>query len=203
MMAPTVVARCTFSSVATAPGNRCSGSGPPRQRSMPLAPHSHSTELLPPSERLVRSEVSRGSSGRPFSIAWRKAVLSSSAPSTLSPPRSRCRDVISSSEPRPTSRGFRRLVQPSSGCRSRKKPPARKRECPTLHLEHLWDRNITITTRLVDTVSTPMLLDVLRSRKIDPTLLITHRFKLDGILDAYEAFGHAADTGALKVIIAA
>jgi alcohol dehydrogenase len=72
-----------------------------------------------------------------------------------------------------------------------------------LHLEHLWDRNITITTRLVDTVSTPMLLDVLRSGKIDPTRLITHRFTLDGILDAYETFAHAADTRALKVIIAA
>jgi alcohol dehydrogenase len=72
-----------------------------------------------------------------------------------------------------------------------------------LHLENLWDRNITITTRLVDTVSTPMLLNSLRSRKLDPTLLITHRFTLDRILDAYETFGHAADTNALKVIIAA
>ena len=70
-----------------------------------------------------------------------------------------------------------------------------------LHLERLWDRNITITTRLVDTVSTPMLLNVLRSHKIDPKLLITHRFTLDKILDAYETFGHAADTRALKVII--
>ena len=72
-----------------------------------------------------------------------------------------------------------------------------------LHLENLWDRNITITTRLVDTVSTPMLLNSLRSHKIDPKLLITHRFKLDHILDAYETFGHAADTRALKVIIEA
>ena len=72
-----------------------------------------------------------------------------------------------------------------------------------LHLENLWDRNITITTRLVDTVSTPMLLNSLRSHKIDPKLLITHRFKLDRILDAYETFGHAADTHALKVIIEA
>lgn len=70
-----------------------------------------------------------------------------------------------------------------------------------LHLENLWDRNVTITTRLVDTVSTPMLLNTVRSRKIDPKLLITHRFKLDGILDAYETFAHAADTKALKVII--
>ncbi|MFJ1256018.1 zinc-dependent alcohol dehydrogenase family protein [Cupriavidus sp. CuC1] len=72
-----------------------------------------------------------------------------------------------------------------------------------LHLEHLWDRNITITTRLVDTISTPMLLSTVRSHKIDPKLLITHRFKLDQILDAYETFGNAADTRALKVIIEA
>jgi alcohol dehydrogenase len=72
-----------------------------------------------------------------------------------------------------------------------------------LHLENLWDRNITITTRLVDTVSTPMLLNVLRSHKIDPKLLITHRFKLDRIMDAYDTFAHAADTRALKVIIEA
>ncbi len=72
-----------------------------------------------------------------------------------------------------------------------------------LHLERLWDRNITITTRLVDTVSTPMLLNILQSHRIDPKLLITHRFKLDRILDAYETFGHAANTRALKVIIEA
>ena len=72
-----------------------------------------------------------------------------------------------------------------------------------LHLENLWDRNITITTRLVDTVSTPMLLNSLRSHKIDPKLLITHRFKFVDILDAYETFAHAADTRALKVIIEA
>jgi alcohol dehydrogenase len=72
-----------------------------------------------------------------------------------------------------------------------------------LHLENLWDRNITITTRLVDTVSTPMLLNILKSQKIKPKLLITHRFKLDQILDAYETFGHAAETRALKVILEA
>ncbi|ASL42872.1 Alcohol dehydrogenase [Burkholderia sp. AD24] len=72
-----------------------------------------------------------------------------------------------------------------------------------LHLEHLWDRNITITTRLVDTASTPMLLETLRSRKLDPTLLITHRFTFGQILDAYDTFARAADTRALKVIIAA
>ncbi len=73
----------------------------------------------------------------------------------------------------------------------------------SLHLERLWDRNISITTRLVDTSSTPMLLEVLRSGKIDPRRLITHRFKLDAMLDAYEAFGHAAKSGALKVLVEA
>ena len=71
----------------------------------------------------------------------------------------------------------------------------------SLHLEQLWDRNITITTRLVDTGSTPMLLDMLRSRKIDPKLLVTHRFEVDRILDAYETFAHAAKTRSIKVII--
>ncbi len=72
-----------------------------------------------------------------------------------------------------------------------------------LHLEQLWHRNITITTRLVDTVSTPMLLNVLRSHKLDPKVLITHHFTLDRILDAYETFAQAASTRALKVLIQA
>ena len=70
-----------------------------------------------------------------------------------------------------------------------------------LHLERLWDRNITITTRLVDTVSTPMLLKTVQSGKIDPGQLVTHRFKLSAILEAYDTFARAADTKALKVII--
>jgi alcohol dehydrogenase len=72
-----------------------------------------------------------------------------------------------------------------------------------LHLERLWSQNITITTRLVDTVTTPMLLKTVESKKIDPKRLITHRFKLDHILDAYDTFGAAARTQALKVIIEA
>ena len=72
-----------------------------------------------------------------------------------------------------------------------------------LHLESLWDRNIAITTRLVDTVTTPMLLKTVQSKKIDPAQLITHRFTLDRIMDAYETFGHAAKTHALKVVIEA
>ncbi|NYH14157.1 zinc-dependent alcohol dehydrogenase family protein [Paraburkholderia bryophila] len=70
-----------------------------------------------------------------------------------------------------------------------------------LHLEKLWDRNIAITTRLVDTVSTPMLLKTVRSGRIDPARLITHRFQLDDVAGAYDTFGRAAETHALKVII--
>ena len=70
-----------------------------------------------------------------------------------------------------------------------------------LHLEKLWDRNIAITTRLVDTVSTPMLLKTIQAHRLSPQKLITHRFKLSNIIDAYDTFGHAAKTGALKVLI--
>ena len=72
-----------------------------------------------------------------------------------------------------------------------------------LHLELLWDRNIAITTRLVDTTTIPMLFKTVAAKKIDPALLVTHRFKLDDILAAYETFGNAAKTKALKVIITA
>jgi alcohol dehydrogenase len=70
-----------------------------------------------------------------------------------------------------------------------------------LHLERLWSQNITITTRLVDTVTTPMLLRTVQAGKIEPKRLITHHFKLAHILDAYDTFGEAARTHALKVII--
>ena len=70
-----------------------------------------------------------------------------------------------------------------------------------LHLETLWSQNITITTRLVDTVSTPMLLKTVQAKRIDPTRLITHRFTFDQITDAYDTFSRAAATHALKVLI--
>jgi len=70
-----------------------------------------------------------------------------------------------------------------------------------LHLETLWSKNITITTRLVDTASTSLLLKMTGSKKINPSALITHRFRFDQLMDAYETFSHAADQKALKVII--
>lgn len=70
-----------------------------------------------------------------------------------------------------------------------------------LHLQDLWAKNITITTRLVDTVTTPLLLKTVVSKKLDAKRLITHHFKLDEILQAYETFAHADKEKSLKVIL--
>jgi alcohol dehydrogenase len=70
-----------------------------------------------------------------------------------------------------------------------------------LHLEKLWAHNITITTRLVDTVTTPMLLKTVQSKKLDSKQLITHHFKLSDIINAYDTFQNAAREKALKVIL--
>ncbi len=70
-----------------------------------------------------------------------------------------------------------------------------------LHLEKLWSSNITITTRLVDTVSTPMLMEAVLSGKLQPRKLITHHFTLNEIIEAYDTFGNAANEKAIKVII--
>ena len=72
-----------------------------------------------------------------------------------------------------------------------------------LHLERLWSQNITIATRLVDTVTTPVLLKAVAGNKLNPASLITHRFTLNKILDAYDTFGRGAETRALKVLISA
>jgi len=70
-----------------------------------------------------------------------------------------------------------------------------------LHMEKLWDRNISLTTRLVDTVTTPMLLKVVRAGKLQPSKLVTHRFAMNDIMKAYDTFGNAAKEGALKVVL--
>ena len=70
-----------------------------------------------------------------------------------------------------------------------------------LHLEDLWIKNITITTGLVSTNTTPMLLKTVSSGKIEPQRLVTHHFKFNEIMDAYDTFANAARESALKVII--
>jgi alcohol dehydrogenase len=72
-----------------------------------------------------------------------------------------------------------------------------------LQIQKLWIQNITITMGLVNTNTIPMLLKTVTSGKIDPKQLITHHFKLDEILKAYEVFGNAAKEKAMKVIIEA
>lgn len=71
----------------------------------------------------------------------------------------------------------------------------------TLHLEDLWIRNVTVTTGLVDTSSTPMLLRMLAAGRIDPARFITHRFALEDMPAAYDVFANPQESGALKVVL--
>jgi alcohol dehydrogenase len=71
----------------------------------------------------------------------------------------------------------------------------------TLHLEELWIRNVTITTGLVDTYSTPTLLKLAQGHQVDADRFVTHHFTLDQFDEAYDVFARAADTGALKVVL--
>ena len=70
-----------------------------------------------------------------------------------------------------------------------------------LNLDKLWAQNITLTTRLVDTVTTPMLLKTVASGKLQVKQLITHHFSLDQVMQAYDTFGNAMEERALKIII--
>jgi alcohol dehydrogenase len=71
----------------------------------------------------------------------------------------------------------------------------------TLHLESLWSRDLTVTTGLVDTSYTPTLLRLLTARQIDAGQFVTHRFTLDRMMEAYDVFSRAGDTGAIKVVL--
>jgi alcohol dehydrogenase len=71
----------------------------------------------------------------------------------------------------------------------------------TLHLEELWIRDVTITTGLVDTYTTPTSLRLVRSQELDAGPFVTHHFTLDQFEEAYDVFGRAADTGALKIVL--
>ena len=71
----------------------------------------------------------------------------------------------------------------------------------TLALESLWIKNVTITTGLVDTYSTPKLLELLRAGQLDTSGFATHRFAMSDINEAYETFSDPGASGALKVVI--
>ena len=70
-----------------------------------------------------------------------------------------------------------------------------------LHLEKLWTRDVTITTGLVDTYSTPTLLRLVAAGQIDAGRFATHHFGLDEFMEAYDVYSRAADTGAVKVVL--
>ena len=70
-----------------------------------------------------------------------------------------------------------------------------------LHLQKLWAHNVTITTRLVDAVSTPVLLGMVASGQLDPSKIVTHRFRLSQAMEAYDTFADAAGSRALKVAL--
>jgi alcohol dehydrogenase len=71
----------------------------------------------------------------------------------------------------------------------------------TLHLETLWTRDVTITTGLVDTYSTPTLLRLVAGHQVDVQRFVTHRFALEEMMEAYDVFSRAAETAALKVVL--
>ena len=73
----------------------------------------------------------------------------------------------------------------------------------TLHLEKLWIKDVTIMTGLVDTTTTPRLLELIVNGRLDPTLFATHHFELHDTESAYETFADAATTNALKVVLSA
>jgi len=70
-----------------------------------------------------------------------------------------------------------------------------------LQIQELWTRNVTITTGLVNTNTTPLLLKTVISDKLKPEKLVTHRFRFSEFMKAYDVFGNAAKEKALKVII--
>ncbi len=70
-----------------------------------------------------------------------------------------------------------------------------------LHLEKLWSSNITLTTRLVDAATTPMLLRMVESGRLAAKKLVSHRFELPEILKAYDTFANAAKEHAVKVVV--
>ena len=71
----------------------------------------------------------------------------------------------------------------------------------TLHLEQLWTWDVTITTGLVDTHSTPTLLRLAVGGQLDVGRFVTHHFPMADMIAAYDTFACAADTGALKVVL--
>lgn len=71
-----------------------------------------------------------------------------------------------------------------------------------LHKDKLWIKNITIRMGVVNTTTIPLLLKTIQGGKLDPSPLITHHFPLTQILEAYDVFANAAETEAVKIVLA-
>ena len=70
-----------------------------------------------------------------------------------------------------------------------------------LRLQDLWIKDVAITTGLVSATTTPMLLKLVEQAKLPAEKFATHHFALDQMIEAYDTFGRAAETKALKVVI--
>ena len=127
--------------------------------------------------------------------------------------RVRCRGRCSWSRTSPTGSGPTSRSRPSGSretfelCAAVVRPGGRVANVgvhgapATLHLEDLWIRNVTITTGLVDTYSMPTLIRLVQGGRLDLAPLITHRFALDDLPQAYDVFADAGRSGALKVVL--
>ncbi|MCU1582138.1 MAG: alcohol dehydrogenase [Microbacteriaceae bacterium] len=70
-----------------------------------------------------------------------------------------------------------------------------------LPLQNLWISNVSISMGLVNTNTLGTLAKLVAQKKIDADLFVSHTFAMGEIMDAYDVFGRAAETKALKVII--
>jgi alcohol dehydrogenase len=70
-----------------------------------------------------------------------------------------------------------------------------------LPLQDLWISNINISMGLVNTNTLGTLLKLVAQKKIVADTFVSHTFMLENIIEAYDVFGRAAETKALKVII--
>jgi alcohol dehydrogenase len=75
-------------------------------------------------------------------------------------------------------------------------------ESVELKLQELWIKDVAITTGLVSATTTPMLLKLVAQGRLAPEKFVSHRFTFDSVMDSYDTFGRAAETKALKVVIA-
>ena len=108
-------------------------------------------------------------------------------------------DVDDRSSRRPGHVRARREPRPPRWPRCQHRSPRRSpRRCTS---KTLWIKDVTITTGLVDTYSTPTLLKLITGQQVDAGRFVTHHFTLDEFVEAYDVFGRAAETGALKVVL--